>query len=179
MLYGMNAENFAPKFAQAEISLEEFLTITDTRMKEIDIMMPYQRAEIHLGIFKLFSTKWSKNSLYIPPNITSHISQLDLIYVLSNLLRQVITMKSQLIYFQNMNFDIDQECTERFLSLNFLHQFQEHLRVIEAIAKKKMKAAKKPLLIKKEQNKKTKVFLGITIGTILSLISLRFIFKKN
>ena len=172
MLHGMACEKLAPNFAQANISLEEFLTMSDARMMEIGIEMPYHRAAIRLGLFKFF------NALYVPVNLKSHVSALDVVYVLSNVLRQVVVMKSQLIYYQGLKIDLNRDNAERFLKLDFIHKFQEHLQDIEALMRK-MKPAERPLLIKKEMPKKLnkKYVLGVSCA-LLSLFAFTFFLKK-
>lgn len=180
MLHGMDCEKLAPKFAQANISLEEFLTMSDARMKEIGIEMPFHRAAIRLGLFKFFNAKWTKKSLYVPVNLKSHISSLDLVYVLSNLLRDLIVMKSQLIYYQQLNLKIDRDNAERFLKLDFIHKFQAHLQELETLMKK-VKPAERPLLIKKEMPKKLSKKKVLTVGiscAFLSLVAFKFFCKK-
>ena len=174
----MACEKLAPSFAQANISLEEFLTMSDARMMEIGIEMPYHRAAIRLGLFKFFNAKWTKKSLYVPVNLKSHVSALDVVYVLSNVLRQVVVMKSQLIYYQGLKIDLNRDNAERFLKLDFIHKFQEHLQDIEALMKK-MKPAERPLLIKKEMPKKLnkKYVLGASCA-LLSLFAFTFFLKK-
>lgn len=178
MLHGMGCEKLASNFAQAKISLEEFLTISDDRMTEIGIEMPYHRAAIRLGLFKFFNAKWTKKSLYVPVNLKSHVSSLDVVYVLSNVLRQIVVMKSQLIYYQGLKIELKRDNAERFLKLDFIHKFQAHLQEIEALMKK-VKPAERPLLIKKEMPKKfnKKYALGISC-VFFSFCAFKIFFKK-
>lgn len=50
MLEGMDCKRFVLNFSEAKVSLEEFLTISDERLKEIGILFPYQRKMILKGL---------------------------------------------------------------------------------------------------------------------------------
>ena len=50
MLEGMDCKRFINNFSEAKVSLEEFLTISDERLKEIGILFPYQRKMILKGL---------------------------------------------------------------------------------------------------------------------------------
>lgn len=51
MLYGMRCENYAPLFFQEQISLEEFLSITDDKLEKMGVTFPFQRKRILLGLY--------------------------------------------------------------------------------------------------------------------------------
>lgn len=175
----MGCEKLTPYFAQAEISLEEFLTISNKRMEEIGIEMLYQRASIHYGLFKFFNAKWTKNSLFVPSNLRSHVSSIDLINVLNNILRHIIVMKCQLLYYQQFKFTVSSDNMERFLNLDFLIKFQNNLEDLERKVKK-LKSAERPLMIQKKKAtiSKKAVIIGVSSG-FLSIFALKFFLFKN
>lgn len=149
MLRGMDCERFITQFSEANISLEQFLTINEKELEEIGIPLPYQRRMILLGLHNLFKAKWTKSSICIPENIRSHLSPVDLVYLFANILRQTIVLKSQLIYLRRLKTDYG-------LNYSFEHQSIEHFRsfqnqINELNRKMKtMKLTKRPLLIEKQ-----------------------------
>lgn len=175
----MGCERLAPLFAQAQISLEEFLTISNKRLEEIGVEMPYQRATIHYGLFKFFNAKWTKSSLFVPLNLRSHVSSIDLINVLSNLLRHLIVMKCQLLHYQQFKFTVSADNVERFLSLDFLIKFQKNLDELEKKVKK-LKPAERPLMIQKKNSfvSKKAVIIGISSGFLSIFVLKLFLFKN-
>lgn len=176
MLRGMDCASLAPKFALAEISLTEFLTISDEKLSEIGIEMPFQRNTIRLGLFNFFNAKWSKKSLNVPANLSTHVSSLDLIFTLANLLRELVSMKCQLEYYRELNFNLDQSYAERFLTLEYLHNFQGHIASLRSTVEK-IKPTMRPLLIKKATKKKFSKKVVISF-VAFSSIAFYFFFRK-
>jgi hypothetical protein len=147
MLKGMDFERFIPLFAKANVSLEEFLTIDDERLEEIGVPLPYQRKLILRELQKFFSKKWNNKSLWLPPSIHSQISPVDLIHILANVLRQVVVIKSHLVYLKK------ESQKEQFSSTQFTFEhFNEfEMRVNELCGLLSgLQATERPLLISKQ-----------------------------
>lgn len=149
MLRGMDCEEFLTQFSQANLSLEQFLTIDDSKLEEIGIPLPYQRKIIFIGLHNFFTAKWTKNSIYIPDNIKSHLSPVDLVYLFANILRQTIVLKSQLIYLKRLKMDYGLNYSFEDLSIDNLRNFQSQINELKRIMKT-MKVTKRPLLIEKQ-----------------------------
>lgn len=181
MLRGMDCEDFISNFSEEKMSLEEFLTIDEKRLEEIGITMPFQRKMILFGLHKFFKGKWTNKSIYIPENIRTNITPIDHIYIFTNLLRQTIILKSQLVYLKKLkalygiNFSAEQLSVEQFIS--YSNRIIELLLSVEV-----MKVTKRPLLIEKqdypiesnvikksakEQNSFKKIFLPLTVAATI------------
>ncbi|XP_055380788.1 poly [ADP-ribose] polymerase tankyrase-2 [Condylostylus longicornis] len=63
ILRDIKMERFAEYFALANINLAEFLTLTDSQMKDIGILFPYQRKRIRMGLLYFHLHHWSKKSI--------------------------------------------------------------------------------------------------------------------
>lgn len=175
----MDCERLAPNFSLAEISLQEFLTISDMKLNQIGIEMPYQRNAIRLGLFNMFNAKWSRKSLYIPSDLRNQVTSLDLVYTLSNLLRHIVVMKCQLEFYRGFNFTLNTENAERILTLEYLHNFQRHIENVKGIIEK-MKPTERPLLIERVIKKKTSRRTKISLGALafITPIAVYYFLKK-
>ncbi|XP_070505776.1 ankyrin repeat, SAM and basic leucine zipper domain-containing protein 1 [Chironomus tepperi] len=149
MLRGMDCERFITQFSQANISLEQFLTIDEKKLEEIGIPLPYQRRMILLGLHNFFKAKWTKNSIYIPENIRSHLTPVDFVYLFANILRQTIVLKSQLIYLRRLKADYGLNYPFEDISIEHFKKFQNQIDELNR-KMKTMKVTKRPLLIKKQ-----------------------------
>lgn len=93
----MSCERYIPNFAQARVSLEEFLTISDDRLKEIGVRLPLHRKLIQDGLADLVLQHWSMNSLYNPFEVPDkEISYFDFVMIIVNLHRQMVVVKAHL-----------------------------------------------------------------------------------
>lgn len=149
MLREMDCESFITHFSQANLSLENFLTIDDEKLEEIGIPLPYQRKIILSSLHKFFKAKWTKDSIYIPDNIRSHLSPIDLFYLFANILRQTIVLKSQLIYLRRLKMDYGLNYPFEDLPIDNLRIFRNQINELKSIMKT-MKVTKRPLLIEKQ-----------------------------
>lgn len=149
----MDCERFIPEFAKAEISLEEFLSISDERLKEIGIKYPYERNIILLGLFNFHNTAWSNLSLFIPPNFKEEISSVDFVLMLANVLRQVVIVKSQIVYMQQLGTKYDLRDAYSYFTLDFINDFKGKVKELEKRMKKIFATdpPTRPLLIKKKK----------------------------
>jgi hypothetical protein len=147
MLRGMDFDKFIPLFSKAKISLEEFLTIDDERLKEIGIELPYHRKTILLGLHDFFSEKWNNNSIWLPAGIKSHISPVDLIYVLVNVLRQTVVIKSQLLYLQKASQREGLSCDRS--TLEHFNEFRNRIGELKTVLRG-LEKTKRPLFIPKQ-----------------------------
>lgn len=98
MLHGMRVEDTDYKFYQSNMSLPEFLTVTDTRLQEIGITYPYERKRVGLGLLRFHEKAWSKNSLRIPKLKDDIVQYFD---VFANCLKQLILVKTSLEFITN------------------------------------------------------------------------------
>lgn len=151
MLRGMECEQFIVQFSKAKVSLEEFLTISDARMKEIGIEYPYQRNIIKRGIHKFHKAKWSRHSLFIP-EYEKEITSMDLVMVLSNILRQLVVMKAHLIYIKQLGYDKPYANADPKILINLKRNIKELEKRVKKQIPKKMP---NPLLIQKNKNKQS------------------------
>lgn len=149
----MDCERFIPEFAKAEVSLEEFLSISDERLKEIGIEYPYERNIIKLGLFNFHKTAWSNKSLFIPPNFKEEISSVDFALMLANVLRQVVIIKSQIVYMQQLGTKYDLRDAYNYFTLDFINDFKGKVKELEKRMKKifALDPPTRPLLIKKRK----------------------------
>lgn len=98
MMDGMRASTVKYKIYQAQISLPELLTITDDRLREVDIQFSYHRKRILLGVLRFHEKPWSKKSLNIPkPNANIE----DYFNTLANSLRQLIIIESAMKFVES------------------------------------------------------------------------------
>ncbi|CAG9807561.1 unnamed protein product [Chironomus riparius] len=191
MLRGMDFERFITHFSQANITLEQFLTIDEKKLEEIGIPLPYQRKIILLGLHKLFKGKWTKNSIYIPDNIRSQLSPVDLVYLFANILRQTIALKSQLIYIRRLRTDYGLNYPLENLSIEHLRNFQNQIKELNR-KMKTMEVTKRPLLIEKQTqsivsnvlkgydtNEMLQIALKVGLPlTIISFIAIKYFHTK-
>lgn len=174
----MNCDKFISNFAQENVTLEEFLTISDERLKEIGIEYPFERNIIKLGLHTFHNAHWGKQSLFIP-NFEKEINSLDLIMVLANITRQMVIIKSHILYMQQLGKKFDLHDAYDYFTLDSLEEFQENGKILKRkilkIAPKKK--PKNPLLIEK---KPFKGFIKIaTIAAVPFTLFVAFkLFKK-
>jgi hypothetical protein len=156
----MNCDKFIAKFAQAGISLEEFLTISDEKLKEIGIEMPFERNLIKLGIFNFHKAKWTNSSLYIPKNfMDEELSALDLVMICANVLRQLVVMKSHLRYIKELSIQQRSKGVCKPYTLKFLKEFQSTVETLKKKIRKQVSQTQSinPLMIRKKEKKSSKL----------------------
>lgn len=190
MLRGMELDKFIPLFSQADVSLEEFLTIDDDGLEKLGIELPYQKNLIRLGLHNFFCEKWSNKSIWLPENIKYQISPVDLVYILANILRHVIVLKCQLKYLKQL--DSCQDKKQISYDSFTLEHFKEFQNQIQMLAKtmSTMEITKRPLKIPKQTQpikcntmKQSRV-IGFAksaikvLPVILILTTLRFLYRK-
>lgn len=122
ILRGMDCERFIPNFAKAGLSLEEFLTISDEKLKEIGIEFPFQRKMIKLGLFNFHIAHWTPESLYVPPHFKKDLGYMDLIMMFANIIRQMVVIKSQLIYISNLEKQFNLKGAFTNVSYKYVHE---------------------------------------------------------
>lgn len=170
----MNCEKFVPKFAEAGISLEEFLTISDDQLKEIRIEMPFEQDIVQLGIYKFHKEKWNRNSLFIP-NLKEDLSSLDLVMILANILRQLVIIKSHLVYMKQMGEEFELDEAYKYLSVEPLNEFKANVKVLRNMIKKESAGlpSTRPLLITKKKKKQATIqskFVKLTVFAAVPLM---------
>lgn len=151
MLRGMNCERFIENFAEAGINLFEFLTITDERLKEIGIEFKFERNIILMGLHNFHNEPWTTESLFIPENFSENLSDLDVMMMLANLLRQLVVIKSQVVYMERLGKKFKITKAFKNLSEEFLEEFQGNVKQLKKTLRKKK--VEKPLAIKAKKEK--------------------------
>lgn len=150
MLRGMQCERFIEKFAQGEVNLFEFLTITDARLKEIGIEFKFERNVILMGLHNFHNEPWSRKSLFAPMKLEEDLSDLDMMMMLANVLRQLVIVESQLVYMQRMGQQFNIRKAYKNFSTEFVDDFQGNVKELtKLMGKKKMS---RPLMIKKKKS---------------------------
>lgn len=156
LLRGMNCEEFIDPFALANVSLEEFLTITDERLKEIGIEFPFERNMIKVGLYTFHNEAWSRSSLFLPENFEDGISDVDLVLMLANILRQLVVVKSHFHHIKRLGSPCDMKPVFDYFSPEYLNELQSLTKQLEKMIKKdsSQNPQSRPLLIKKKTEKK-------------------------
>lgn len=155
LLRGMNCEEFIDHFALANVSLEEFLTITDERLNEIGIKFPFQRNMIKVGLHMFHTAAWSRSSLFIPEKFEEGFSDVDLVMMLANIHRQLVLAKSHMHFLYRLGSPRIMKPVFEYFSPKYMDEFKSLTKQLE----KRLKAIirqnpqSRPLLIKKKTNK--------------------------
>ncbi|CAO1427543.1 unnamed protein product [Diamesa serratosioi] len=129
MLEGMDCKRFVSNFSEAKISLEEFLTISDERLKEIGILFPYQRKMILKGLNEFHRKDWSKMSNPIFDDNLENCNSAHYYHVLATLFRQLIVLKSTCIYLKQSRYISRSDFNEKF-DQSLLSEHYKHLTTI-------------------------------------------------
>lgn len=158
----MNCERFIDNLAEANVNLYEFLTITDERLKEIGIRFNFERNTILVGLHNFHNTPWTFDSLYIPEE--KDWSELDMMVMLANVLRQMVVVKSQIVYMERLGTTFNMKNTYKNFSVEILQELQENVKKLKkSLGKKKVE---KPLMIKPKKKEVKIVEKVVKIGAI-------------
>ncbi|CAH1999900.1 unnamed protein product [Acanthoscelides obtectus] len=106
MLYGIMSEPLIELLAKKNITLSEFLSITDADLQNLGVKLPYQRAKILGVIYKFHKYPYHPKSLYVMP-LTEKYSNHDVAIQVLSTVKQVIAMEGS-IEFILKNFDESQ-----------------------------------------------------------------------
>ena len=178
MLRGMNCERFIENFAEAGVNLFEFLTITDERLKQIGIEFKFERNIILMGLHNFHYEPWTTESLFIPENFTENLSDLDVMMMLANVLRQLVVIKSQVVYMERLGKKFKITKAFKNLSEEFLEEFQGNVKQLKtALRRKKIE---KPLVIKKKIQKENPIkrFAKFTLFVpVIAFVVFKFLKK--
>lgn len=127
LLYGMRGEKFLGAFAEHNINLHEFLTITDSRLAEIGIKFPFQRKRIHLGLIKFHGYPWHKSS--IPKvDLSKNEDLFDFYLLLCGHLKHLLIINSTLNYLNTNEYIAIQQETDPALAMN-LYSSLENIKI--------------------------------------------------
>lgn len=151
----MDCEQFSDKFAQAEVTLEDFLTMTDEKLKEIGIEFPFERNMIRLGLYNFHKQAWTRRSLYVPSDFKTDLSAMDLVMMLANVLRQVVIIKSQFLYMKQLSAIYNLREARDYITMNHLNEFKKNVKQFKKEFKTLIAASpsSRPLLIAKKSKK--------------------------
>lgn len=151
MLRGMNCDKFIENFAKANVNLFEFLTMTDKQLKEIGISFSFERNAILVGLFNFHNEPWTFDSLFIPED--KNLSDMDTMIMLVNVLRQLVVIKSQIVYIEGLGQNFKMQRAYKNISLELFNEFQENVKKMQKLLGKQ--SVEKPLMIKpKKENVK-------------------------
>lgn len=172
LLRGMDCEKFGEKFAQAEVSLEEFLSITDERLKEIGIDFPFERNMIRLGLHNFHKEAWSRRSLYVPSDFETDLSSLDLVMMLANVLRQTVVVKSHFLYMKQLSATYNLRAARDYIKMTHLNEFKQKIKQFKKGFKKLIAASPstRPLLIVKKSKKSMSSLLKFTFIAAVPIV---------
>lgn len=100
ILYSVRMEKFIDNFARAKISFEEFLCITDKRLKQIGILFPFQRKRILLALLKFHRAPWTKASVDV---LSEETSNFGYYLIFASHLKHLIIMKTGIAFLERMD----------------------------------------------------------------------------
>jgi hypothetical protein len=163
MLRGMNCEKFIENFAEHNVNLFEFLTITDERLKEIGIAFNFQRNMILVGLHNYHLEAWSKESLFIPES--RKLSEMDVMMTFVNVLRQMTCVEAQIVYLKRLGRKLE----AREAATKLLKEIRGNVEKLKKMTNRKK--IENPLIIKpKEKSGKiTGKVLAVTAILVLAL----------
>ncbi|CAO1435632.1 unnamed protein product [Diamesa hyperborea] len=142
MLEGMNCKRFINNFSKANVSLEEFLNISDERLKNIGIRFPYQRKMILNGLNEFHKKDWSKMSYPIFDDDVESCITTQYYHLLATLYRQLIVVKATCIHLKESRYISPSVFEEKFDQI-LLSEHYKHLSTIkkefEKISKRSIK----------------------------------------
>lgn len=95
LLYGMRVVNVEFKIVDANIDLVEFLNISDERLKQIGVDLPFQRRRILHGLLKFHQHKFNK-SLMVLPSLEQSPDICDYFNVIAKCLKYMVMMRCAL-----------------------------------------------------------------------------------
>lgn len=121
MLYGMNCEGLILNFDDANLSLQEFLSLDKEDLINIGVNYPYQRHKVLQGINRFFRRQWNAKSVCGLQK--QHKESFDIIQCLTNLSfhrKQMVVIICNLIYFNKKvkEIQMDDDYNGCMLTLN-------------------------------------------------------------
>lgn len=189
----MSCEQYIPNFAQARVSLEDFLTISDERLQDIGVKLPFHRKLIQDGLIKFVSHHWSPTALFIPIRYSiRELGYFDIVMIVADLHRQMVVLKAHLFWVQKLEEmedpqDAQKNREEKLKKLSALQmcmkQTAGRLLSFKQLFKKTycVQFSTRPLLISK--NKKSPKWSPIKLATVLAVPCIIYaafkIFYKN
>lgn len=136
MLRSMESDAYFKNFLESKVSLMEFLTLTDKRLIEIGIPLPVARNRILYGIHKFHQHKWSPLTV---PLQGKQNSMVDVLSLVSGYLKQILVVRSALIFTMRNNFKRDANTTQ--LLQKILAQFDAILLKLPALENQFLKVS--------------------------------------
>lgn len=86
----------------AQIGLPDLLSCNDEQLKQYGIAFPFQRKRILHALVRFHLRAWSKNSMVMPKKGSS--SNLEFFDFYANCLKQLVVIKSAIIFYQRNDF---------------------------------------------------------------------------
>lgn len=178
MLRGMNCERFIENFAEAKVNLYDFLTIDDERLKEIGISFKFERNIVMMGLHNFHNEPWSQKALFLPVNFDEDLSDLNLMTMLANVLRQLVVVKAQFVYMERLGKEFDIKDAYKHLTTEFIENFRVNVERLKKLMGKKKKMVQ-PLLIRKQKSVISNIGKIAVIGLLPMVAFAAFKFIKK
>jgi hypothetical protein len=176
----MSSGKHLKKFAEAKIGLEEFLTISDEKLKEIGIVYPFERQAILLGLYKFHTAEtWDSKSLFIPKSLKQpKLSEVEFVTLVANLLRQMIIIKAHITYMKTLGDKIDIVKIASSFRFDQIMRFLQQVETLKEEVRKNYLIPQRPLLINGKQNiSKSSIFSTFRYNLFNGLIRVISIFN--
>ncbi|XP_044259259.1 ankyrin repeat, SAM and basic leucine zipper domain-containing protein 1 [Tribolium madens] len=138
ILYGTRSESVMPLLRDKNMSLFEFLTLDDSKLKEIGVQFPFQRNRILGGLYKFHKYQFQPKSI---PFITKNqlYTNIDVATAILTCIKQIIAMEASLKFILN-NCETNVEVKEIRI---FLEKNRQQIR--------RLKQVTESLVVKTEQ----------------------------
>ncbi|XP_019872884.2 delta-latroinsectotoxin-Lt1a [Aethina tumida] len=119
-------------FHDKDLSLLDFLSLTDQELKELGVEMPYQRRRILSGIHRFHKHIWNNNSLLKIKKKEAY-SNIDLATQLVTTIKQVIAMEASIKYITKNYNGLTVE--EVKLTKENIHKIKMELGLLDTVSK--------------------------------------------
>nr|CAH7764225.1 unnamed protein product [Callosobruchus chinensis] len=182
ILCGIMSEPLIALLAQKNITLNEFLSMTDADLQDLGVKLPYQRARILGAIYKFHKYPYHPKSLYVTP-LNEKYSNLDVAFQVLSAVKQVIAMEGSIEFILKSCG----KCQGREKDMDFartIRSVKRNLALCKKGSKKLMKKAEewdrniRPAdLITKDSNSWRVRFPWRKLMFSLSVCSIIFVFK--
>ncbi|XP_058460079.1 ankyrin repeat, SAM and basic leucine zipper domain-containing protein 1 [Malaya genurostris] len=101
LLFGSYSEQHLGVFAKEGFDLMQYLTLTDSELKDLGFQLPFERKKILFGLLKFHRQTWSKRSMK-KFDKDCVLDSYDLFEMLGNHLKHLTVMQASLVYVAQM-----------------------------------------------------------------------------
>ncbi|XP_018322507.1 ankyrin repeat, SAM and basic leucine zipper domain-containing protein 1-like [Agrilus planipennis] len=183
MLYGMRCEQLINIFSKRNVDLLTFVTLNEKKLQDLDVILPYQRKKVMIGLYKFHKYPYRAKSIPIVSKNEIY-STIDFSNALISAVRQITTMEGAVVY---MKSQISEPLFDKQIE-NSIVQIQTKLKSVKRLSNMLLKKAKEwdqmtssADLITKNSLKKRKLYkrwiLFFGILTVSFFISKRSVFN--